>query len=502
MSKYVLELKGIVKSFPGVKALKGVNLQLRSGTVHAIMGENGAGKSTLMKCIIGIYTPEAGDIFLEGKKVTFKNTIASLNAGISMIHQELSPVEERSVMENVWLGRVPMKNRVVVDHKKMHNDTVALFKQLDMDIDPLERMGNLSVAKMQMVEIAKAVSRNAKVVIMDEPTSAITHRETLALFNIIDNLKASGVSIVYITHKMDEIFRISDDVSIYRDGEYISTHAIDDITVDEIIVAMVGREITDMFPKETVEIGETVLKVDNLCGIGFKDISFELHKGEILGFAGLVGSGRTEVIETIFGLRKSTGGTVSINGEAVHIKNPKDAIKHHLALLTEDRRHSGSIGVLPLTDNTVIASIKKYGMPLKKKKIEQDTKAYIDRLKVKTPDIYTKIMNLSGGNQQKILVARWLLTVPDILFIDEPTRGIDVGAKSEIHKIITNLVKQGKSIIMVSSEMPEVLGMSDRVLVMFEGKCTGILDREEATQELVMQYATDSIMTETLRLGE
>jgi len=496
MSEYVLEMTSIVKSFPGVKALRGVDLRVRPGTVHAVMGENGAGKSTLMKCLIGMYSIESGQVLFKGEQVAFHNTHAALNSGISMIHQELSPVVERSVMENVWLGRAPRRG-LIVNHKKMRQDTIELFERLNMDISPDEKMGDLSIAKMQMVEIAKAVSYDSAVVVMDEPTSALTQSETAHLFEIIKQLKEKNVAVIYISHKMDEIFKICDEVTVYRDGEYIGTDDVENMTIDRLISMMVGRELSEMFPKVDCPIGETVLKVENLSsGKLFRDVSFELRRGEILGFAGLVGAGRTEVVETIFGVRKATSGSIYKEGKQIEIKTPADAVRHKIALLTEDRRKSGTVGVLDVRSNTVLANLKSYGFPLRNGDIRKDTQEYINKLNVRTPDMYTQIMSLSGGNQQKVLVARWLLTQPDILFVDEPTRGIDVGAKAEIHTLLTKLVGEGKAIVMISSEMPEILGMSDRILVMHEGSMAGIIDRADATQELIMQYATGEISEE------
>lgn len=490
MSEYILEMNDIVKEFPGVKALKGVHLKVRPGTVHTLMGENGAGKSTLMKCLIGIQKPTSGTIIYDGKEVEFSTTLQAMNSGISMIHQELSPVPERSVCDNVWMGREPRKG-IIVDQKKMRKDSIALFQKLGLDLDPDEKMGNLTVAKMQMVEIAKAVSYDSKIVIMDEPTSALTESEVEHLFRIIADLKAKNVAIIYISHKMDEIFRISDDITIYRDGEYIATDKAENLNVDKLITLMVGREMDEMFPKVECPIGETILKVENLAsGRAFSNVSFELHKGEILGFAGLVGAGRTEIVETIFGMRKKTAGKIYKDGKELNIKSPSDAIASGIALLTEDRRGNGIVGLLSVKENTVIANLKKYGFPLSHKKIHEDAAEYSKMLNVKTPSLDTPIKNLSGGNQQKVLVGRWLLTDPDILIVDEPTRGIDVGAKAEIHSLITKLAGQGKAIIMISSELPEVMGMADRIAVMHEGTMTGILNRDEATSEKIMQYAT------------
>jgi len=490
--KYVLEMHDIVKEFPGVKALKGVKLQVRPGTVHTLMGENGAGKSTLMKCLIGIQPVTSGKIIYKGQEVEFKSTQAAIDAGISMIHQELSPVLERSVCDNVWLGREPKKG-LVVDHKKMYNDCMELFKRMGLDLDPNEKMKNLTVAKMQMVEIVKAVSYDSSIVIMDEPTSALTESEVDDLFKIIDDLKAKGVAIIYISHKMDEIFQISDDISVYRDGEYIGTDQAANLTQDKVIQMMVGREITDMFPKQECKIGDEVLRIENLCaGRLVQNVSFDLRKGEILGFAGLVGAGRTETMETIFGMREKTDGKIYKDGKEISINSPIDAINSHIALLTEDRRGNGIVGLLSVKENTVLANmnLKAYGIPLNHKKIKTDTQEYIDKIRVKTPTMETPIQNLSGGNQQKVLVGRWLLTDPDILIVDEPTRGIDVGAKSEIHSLISDLAAQGKAIIVVSSELPEVMGVADRIVVMHEGVVSGILDRSEFSQELIMKYAT------------
>ena len=491
--EYILEMHDVVKEFPGVRALKGVQLKVRPGTVHTLMGENGAGKSTLMKCLIGIHPPTSGKILFKGKEIQFKTTLEAMNSGISMIHQELSPVPERIVCDNVWLGREPRKG-FIVDHKKMKKDCVELFRKLNLDLDPDEKMGNLTVAKMQMVEIAKAVSYESQIVIMDEPTSALTETEVEHLFKIIEDLKKKNVAIIYISHKMDEIFRISDDITVYRDGEYIATDRAENLNVDKLIQLMVGREVGAMFPKVECAIGETVLKVENLSsGRAVKNVSFELHRGEILGFAGLVGAGRTETVETIFGMRHKTSGKVYKDGKELQIKSPEQAIRNKIALLTEDRRGNGIVGLLSIKENTVLASLKSYGFPLNHAKMRTDTDEYIKKLNTKTPSMDTPIKNLSGGNQQKVLVGRWLLTDPDVLIVDEPTRGIDVGAKAEIHSLITKLAGEGKAIIMISSELPEVMGMADRILVMHEGEMTGIIDRKDATSELIMQYATGDV---------
>ncbi|BFH61964.1 MULTISPECIES: sugar ABC transporter ATP-binding protein [Paenibacillus] len=495
---YLLEMNGISKEFPGVKALDNVTLQVRPGTVHALMGENGAGKSTLMKCLYGIYSPDAGEIMLDGRKVQIHNSKDALNNGISMIHQELHPVPMRSVMENIWLGRFPTKGIGPVrfiDHKKMHQETEQLFRQLDIDVDPGTIVGKLSVSKVQSIEIAKAVSFQSKIIIMDEPTSSLTSVEVEHLFRIIRDLKKRGVAIIYISHKMEEILQISDEVTIMRDGQRIGTWPASQLTTDLIIAKMVGRDLTQRFPDRENTPGEVVLSVKGITSHlpkSFKDVSFELRKGEILGIGGLVGAQRTELIEALFGLRGISTGQIKIRGKEVKIKSPEDAIKQGMALLTEERRVTGIFPVLPVHENASIASLGRYRKLLffldgKRKRRESDI--MVEKLRTKTPTSSTLIMNLSGGNQQKVLLARWLLTEPDILLLDEPTRGIDVGAKFEIYTIIHDLAKQGKSIIMISSEMPELIGMSDRIMVMSEGRLTGILDGEAATEEEIMRLA-------------
>ncbi len=493
--KNILVMKDIVKTFPGVKALKGVALDVKYGEIHALMGENGAGKSTLMKCLIGIHPPTSGQIYFEGNLIENYSTSDALKMGIAMIHQELSPVEHRSVMENIWLGREPKNKLGLIDHKKMYEMSRDVLKLIDYDVDPKTLMSKLTVANMQMIEIAKALSYNAKLIIMDEPTSALTNKEIDQLFSIMRRLRESGKSIIYISHKLDEIFEISDRVTVYRDGTYIGTKETTNITTPELIKMMVGRDVDEMFPKVICDIGNVKMEVKGLSsGKRFKDVSFNVRKGEILGVAGLVGAGRTEVIETIFGIRPKSSGQVIIDGKEVNIKTPADAKHNKMAMLTEDRRASGIIPVLSVFQNTIIANLAKYVKKsgfINHKMAIQDTNEYIKAISIKTPSIYQRIENLSGGNQQKVLVARWLLTNPDILFLDEPTRGIDVGAKSEIHRLITNLAGQGKSIIMVSSELPEVMGMSDRIMIMHEGKVTGIVENtKDLTQEEIMSYAT------------
>jgi methyl-galactoside transport system ATP-binding protein len=496
--RFLLELNNISKQFPGVKALDDVTLKIRPGTVHALMGENGAGKSTLMKCLFGIYTPDSGEIYINGEKKNITNSKDALDNGISMIHQELHPVPHRSVMENIWLGRFPTRGfgpLQFIDHKKMYRDTEQLFQDLDMDINPKTIVGTLSVSKIQSIEIAKAVSFQAKVIVMDEPTSSLTGNEVEQLFKIINELRSRGVSIIYISHKMEEILRISDEVTIMRDGKKIGTWPAGELTTDMIISRMVGRDLTERFPERSNTPGEVVMKVEGLTSPferSFKDVSFELRKGEILGVGGLVGAQRTELIEALFGLRAVSAGKIYINGKEVAIKSPIDAKKHKIALLTEERRVTGIFPVLSVQENTVIANLDRYQSPLfllDDKRMKRDVSESTEKLRVKTPSIKQLIRNLSGGNQQKVLLARWLLTEPEILLLDEPTRGIDVGAKFEIYSIIADLAKQGKSIIMISSEMPELLGMSDRIMVMREGRLSGILEGKQATEEEIMRLA-------------
>jgi methyl-galactoside transport system ATP-binding protein len=498
-NEFILEMNNISKEFPGVKALDDVTLKVRAGTVHAIMGENGAGKSTLMKCLFGIYKPDAGEIILNGNKINIRDSKEALDYGISMIHQELHPVRFRNVMENIWLGRFPMKNYgfvKLVDEKKMYEDTEKLLSSIDVDIKPTEIVRNLSASRIQYIEIAKAISYNAKIIIMDEPTSSLTENEVDHLFKLIRNLKENGVAIIYISHKIDEIFQIADEVSIMRDGKMVGTWNVDDLTEDMIISKMVGRELTNRFPARENEPDGVILKVENLSSPmpkSFKNVSFELRKGEILGIGGLVGSQRTELVEALFGLRSVESGKIFIHGKEVTIKSPIDAKKNGMALLTEERRSTGIFPDLNILENSTIANIKKYRgsfMLLNDKKRKEDTNKMVNTLKVKTPSLRTLIKNLSGGNQQKVLIARWLLTVPEILILDEPTRGIDVGAKYEIYTIMNELTKEGKSIIMISSEMPELLGMADRIMVMCEGHLSGILDKKDATEEKIMRLAS------------
>lgn len=499
MAEYRLEMCGVSKSFPGVKALDGINLKVRPGTVHALMGENGAGKSTLMKCLFGIYNMDEGEIYLDGEKTTVSDPDDALHKGLAMVHQELQPIPERSVGENMYCGRYPTKNFgpiKVIDHKKMYEETAMWLENVKMPYNPKAKLGSMSIAQMQSVEIAKAVSLNAKVVILDEPTSSLTDNEVEALFRIVRDLKTRGVSMIYISHKMAEIREIADDITIMRDGTYVGSWEVKDISDDEIVKQMVGRELTNIYPPKQNKPLEVVLEVDDLCSIharSFQHCSFKLRRGEILGFGGLVGAQRTELMEAIFGMRGIASGSIYKEEKKLDIKRPQDAIKSGFGMITEDRRGNGILGCLSIADNVSISSLDHYvnaKVVLNHKKIETLVQDNVAKLSIKTPSSKTLIKSLSGGNQQKVIISRWLASDPDILIMDEPTRGIDVGAKYEIYQIMIDLAKQGKAIIMISSEMPELIGVSDRILVMCNGKITGEVSGEEATQEKIMSFAT------------
>lgn len=499
MAEYRLEMRGVSKSFPGVKALDKVNLKVRPGTVHALMGENGAGKSTLMKCLFGIYHMDEGEVFVDGQKVEIQNPDEALHKGLAMVHQELQPVPERTIAENMYLGRFPVKSFgpiKVIDHKTMNEEAKKWLENVKMPFDPRKKLGHLSISQMQSIEIAKAVSQEAKLIILDEPTSSLTDNEVEALFRIVRDLRDRGVSFVFISHKMAELRQISDDITIMRDGCYVGTWEMKNISDDEIVKQMVGRELTNIYPPLENNPGDVLLEVNNFTSIhdgSFKNCSFKLRKGEILGFGGLVGAQRTELMEAIFGIRHITSGEVKLNGKTLDIKRPQDAINNGIGMITEDRRGSGILGCLSIADNVSIASLNQYleaGIKLNKKKIEELVQDNVSKLSIKTPSSKTLIQSLSGGNQQKVIISRWLANNPDVLIMDEPTRGIDVGAKYEIYQIMINLAKQGKGIIMISSEMPELLGVSNRVMVMCNGKITGEVSGNEMTQENVMHYAT------------
>jgi methyl-galactoside transport system ATP-binding protein len=495
-SAHIIEMLGVTKQFPGVLALDNVDFRVMPGTVHALMGENGAGKSTLMKCLFGIYKMDAGKIILGGRECHFNSAADAMAAGVSMIHQELSNVPERSVAQNIWLGREPVNQLHLINHKKMLQDTKVLLESLNFNFNPAAPMKNLSISQQQGCEIAKAVSYNAQVVVMDEPTSSLTENEVAHLFEIIRDLRSKGVAIIYISHKMEEIFQIADSVTVMRDGRVIGTYPVQDLTGDKLISLMVGRDTTHRFPPVESVIGEVCLEVRNLTALNprsFKDISFELRKGEILGIGGLVGAQRTELVEAIFGIRDIASGEVRVKGKPIKRITPQEAIRSGIGLVTEDRRNSGIFPLLDVTTNTTIASLGNYrnqiGLLNHQALIEVAVKQN-QMLKTKTPSMTTLVQNLSGGNQQKVILSRWLITLPEILILDEPTRGIDVGAKFEMYTIMRDLAQQGKAIIMVSSEMPELIGMSHRVLVLCAGRLTGTLSKEEVTQEAIMRYAT------------
>ncbi|MEG1657018.1 MAG: sugar ABC transporter ATP-binding protein [Christensenellaceae bacterium] len=493
MSDIVVSMKNIQKRFPGVHALDDAQIELKKGEVHGLVGENGAGKSTLMKVLTGIYSKDGGTIFVKGKEVNYTTPAQAMADGISMIHQELNLMPHLTVADNIFIGREPKKG-IIIDSKKTNQMTKELLESLNLDILPTTQINKLSVAKQQMVEIAKAVSHNSDIMIMDEPTAALTTSEIDELFKFIHDLKAKGVGIVYISHRMEELKVITDDITVMRDGQYVDTVRTADTEMSEIIGMMVGRTIYEdpkshnMVPADA----PTVLKVEHLVSKDVKDVSFELKKGEILGFAGLMGAGRTETARLIFGADPRESGTIFINGKEVDIKTPADAVENGIGYLSEDRKAFGLAIGLSVADNAVMATLEEYtsGGVINEGKVAKVTQEYVEKINIKTPSIKQLVKNLSGGNQQKVVIAKWLVKNSDILIFDEPTRGIDVGAKSEIYKLINQLVSEGKSIIMISSEMPELLRMSDRIIIMCEGKMTGEMDIGEATQEGIMQYAT------------
>lgn len=494
MDEYIIEMCNITKEFPGIIANDDVTLQLKKGEIHALLGENGAGKSTLMKILTGIYSKDSGTIIYDGKEVEYKNPKEAQQAGVVIVHQELNMMNHLTVAQNIFIGREKMNGKLINDGK-MAEEAKRLFDMLHIDIDPKETMGRLTVGKQQMCEIAKAISTDARIIVFDEPTAALTETEINELFKIIDDLRKKDLGIIYISHRMDEIKRITDRVTVMRDGEYVGTLVSKECTKDDIISMMVGRVVYED-PKEVSNVpadAEVVLKVEHLrAGKMVKDVSFELRKGEILGFSGLMGAGRTETARAIFGADKIEGGDIYVHGRKVTIKSPKDAVKHGIGYLSEDRKRYGVIVEKTLTENTTMASLENFmsGIFIDKKKEEKAAQNYVDALKTKTPSVRQFVKNLSGGNQQKVVIAKWLTRDSDILIFDEPTRGIDVGAKSEIYSLMNELVKEGKSIIMISSELTEILRMSDRIVVMCEGRKTGELDISEATQENIMHAAT------------
>lgn len=491
----LLKMENIDKSFPGVKALDDVSLTVRAGTVHALMGENGAGKSTLMKCLFGVYAKDSGRIYLDGNEVNFKNSKEALENGVAMVHQELNQALKRNVMDNMWLGRFPTIARGVpiTSEKKMYAATMEVFDRLRLSVDPRSVMNTMSVSQRQMVEIAKAVSYNARVIVFDEPTSSLNAEEVEHLFKIINMLRSEGCAIIYISHKMSEILRISDEVTVMRDGRWIATKSAEQLTTDEIIRLMVGRELTNIYPPKSNEIGDILLEVENLSSeyARLSEVSFSARRGEIIGIAGLDGSGRTELLENVFGISTRKSGTLRLNGRVIKNRSAAEAIKNGFALLTEERRATGIFGILNIRENATVSSLKKCrrGTFLSKRKLKSSTDWCIKAMRIKTPNQETKIRSLSGGNQQKVILGRWLLTDPTVLLLDEPTRGIDVGAKYEIYQLIIELAQKGKTVIMVSSEMPELLGVCDRILVMSGGRLSGEVQAGSATQEQIMELA-------------
>jgi len=495
MSKYVLEMTGIEKSFPGIKVLKGVDFRVKPGEVHALMGENGAGKSTLMKILMGIYTSDAGFMQMNGQPLLNKGPKNAMENGISMIHQELNPVLDMQVFENVYMGREIKKGPGIVEKKKMIKETTQLLTTLGINISATQMMRDLSVAQCQLIEIVKAISINARIIVMDEPTSAITDKEIETLFEQIAILKKKNVAIIYISHKMDEIFKICDHITVLRDGAYIGDDEAVNLNREKLVRMMVGREINDVYPKLKVPIGDVVFEVKNLnLGKRVKNVNLQLRAGEILGVAGLVGAGRSELVESIFGMRRKDSGSIYKNGKELNISHPRHAIKNKIALITEDRKFTGFNLMGTVKENITLASLRdkisQNGLILKREEITQAEK-YIESLKIKTPTRDTLAGDLSGGNQQKVVVAKWLLTDADIVILDEPTRGIDVGAKRDIYLLISELVKAGKAVIVISSEIPEIMGLCDRILVMAAGKLTGEIARENFEQELIMTYAAN-----------
>lgn len=494
VGEVILTMKDIDKSFPGVHALKKVNLEVRRGEVHALMGENGAGKSTLMKILTGIYFKDSGQIIYEGKEVAFTNPREAQDAGIAIVHQELNMMQQLTVAQNIFIGREYMKGKII-DDGRMNEEAGKLFEKLNIEIDPSQVMGDLTVGKQQMCEIAKAISRDVKVLVFDEPTAALTDSEISELFKIIRDLRARNIGIIYISHRMDEIKIITDRVTVMRDGEYVGTLVSKDCTKDDIINMMVGRTIYED-PKTESSVpadAPVVLKVEHLqAGKMVQDISFELRKGEILGFSGLMGAGRTETARAIFGADRKESGDIYVNGRKVEIHSPQDAVEAGIGYLSEDRKRYGVVLDKTIAENTTMASLEKFvkGIFINRKSEEATAQDYVERLNTKTPTVNTPTLSLSGGNQQKVVIAKWLLAKSRILIMDEPTRGIDVNAKSEIYALMKEFVENGGSIILVSSELPEIIGCSNRIMVMREGVVTGFLDQDEATEERVMQFAS------------
>lgn len=493
MSEYILELKGITKIFPGVKALNNVQFQLKPGEIHALMGENGAGKSTFIKVITGVHKAEEGEMYLDGKKVDFKGPKDAQMAGIAAIYQHVTAYPDLTVAENIFMGHEIKKNGMI-QWKAMNEEATKLLDQLDADFKSTAEMGTLSVAQQQMVEIAKALSMNARIIIMDEPTAALTKNESEKLYKIADKLKEEGASIIFISHRFEDMYRLASRVTVFRDSQYIGTYNVDEITNADLIKAMVGREIKDLFPKPDVKIGKEILRVEKLNRVGyFKDVSFNVHKGEIIGLTGLVGAGRTEVVEAIFGVTKKDSGKIFLEGKEVSIKQPSDAMDLGIGLLPEDRQKSGLIMTWSLGRNVTLATLKNYSKNgfIDEKKEREIAKRYLEEVDTKAVTIFDPGSSLSGGNQQKVVVAKALVQDLKVIIMDEPTKGVDVGAKAEIYDIMGQLAQRGYGVILISSEMPEILGMSDRIIVMCNGKVTGELSREEASQERILEFAME-----------
>jgi inositol transport system ATP-binding protein len=493
-----LRVSKIEKSFPGVKALDKIDFTVRKGTVHVLCGENGAGKSTLMKIINGVYQPDAGQIFIDEKPVKITSPIQARNFGISMIFQELNYVPEMSVEEYLFLGDWPIDRFKKIDWSEIRKRAKELLKSENLSYSPDMTLKYLTVSDLQMLEIIKAISHNSQIIIMDEPTSAITQREVDILFTKIRNLKSRGVSIIYISHKLDEVFQIADDITVLRDGTVVDSRSKDELDIEKVIALMVGRKLSNDYPKEDVSIGEKLLEVENLNGALYQNISFHLNEGEIVGFAGLMGAGRTEVMRSLFGLDPITSGTIKIQGKEVHIKKVSDSIKNKMVMLSEDRRRYGIVPIRSVEENATLSNLKSifYKGRLHKNVEHEIVKEIFSKMQVKTPTLETPIESLSGGNQQKIVLAKWMICDPDIMILDEPTRGIDVGAKYEIYKLITNLVKERKSVLMISSELPELIGMCDRIYIMNQGRIVGEIERSTFSQELIMRYATGVLNNE------
>lgn len=489
--KYILEVRNVSKRFPGVLVLDKTQLRVRPGQVHALMEENGAGKSTLMKIILGMYKPDEGEIYFDGKQVTINNSSEALKIGISMIHQEISLVQNRTIAENIWIGREPGRFGTI-NWKELYKKTEELLERMELNFDPRTIVSKLSVAGTQMVEIARAISYDSRVIIMDEPSSALMETEANKLFKIIRDLKSKGISIIYISHKMDEIFKIADTVTVFRDGQYVGEEEIADVDEQKLVSMMIGREINQIFPKINIPIGEVALEVRNLCRKGvFQDISFQVKKGEILGLSGLMGAGRSEVVQAIFGIERADEGEIYVDGQRLRIHSPKDAIRGGLGMVTEDRKLLGLVTCRSVRENITYANLDELSDWIFTNNTSEGNAAgeMIRILDVKTPSQRQRVGALSGGNQQKVILANWLLTKPKILILDEPIRGIDKGAKSEIHKLMCKFAQEGMAMIMISSEMPEILGMSDRILVMHKGRLKAEFNREDATQEKILASA-------------